>query len=216
MDSSSEKFALKVPLPLKCSQCSEPASIKIHLDMTSFEWTCSKCGFEHPSFLGVDFTIGFLLLLRSYDELLTERDFSMTIVMAAMAFDAELSRLFGKWKQIDAGEMDGEDCEKELRDFKTINRKVEEVSKLLVGKGIDEFVDGCPELRERISKDSPSLRIGFLAEDFAQHLFWPRNKILHWGDAKHSYKEAVRCYSLADMGLRILRVMDKERRKCLA
>lgn len=208
-----------MPLQLKCSKCKEPASIKIHLDTTTFDWTCPKCGFSHPSFFGLDVTIGFLILERSRYELSTEQDYSMIIVLAAMAFDSELSRLFGKWKQIDAMRaneaFDREECEKELRDYRTINRTIEEVSRLLVNEGIDEFVSACPELREAISNGFQSIRIGSLAEDFKKHLFWPRNKVLHWGDAKHSYEDAARCYSLANMGLQILREMDQERRKYL-
>jgi hypothetical protein len=190
VNDASEKFAAKVPLQLECSQCKEPASVKIHLDATSFDWTCHKCGFHHPSLLGLDMTIGFLILERSRYEFSIEQDFSMAIVMAAMAFDSELSRLFGKWKQIDsekAGKVfDREECEKELRDFKTINRKIEEVSKLLVGKGVDGFVSWCPELYGMISTGFKSIRIGSLPEDFQKQLFWPRNKVLHWGDSKNS------------------------------
>jgi hypothetical protein len=213
MDSSSEKFALKVPLQLKCSQCGELAPTKIHLDATSLDWTCTKCGSENSGFL--DATIGFLLLERSGHEIRIEQDFSMAIVMAAMAFDAELSRLFGKWKEIDAlGIFDREECEKELREFNTIDRKIKAVSTLLVSKGIDEFVSTCSQLHEPISKN-PNLRVGSLAKDFQEHLFWPRNKVLHWGDVKHSREDAIRCYSLAKMGLLILREMDEERRNKL-
>jgi hypothetical protein len=217
VNNASEKFAAKVPLQLECSQCKEPASVKIHLDATTFDWTCHKCGFHHPSFLGLDVTIGFLILGRSRYELCIERDFSMAIVMAAMAFDSELSRLFGKWKQIDTGKagkvFDREECERELRDFKTINRKIDEVSKLLVGKGVDDFVSSCAELYETISIRFKSIRIGSLPEDFQRQLFWPRNKVLHWGDAKNSYEDAARCWSIANLGLLILRRMDEERRK---
>lgn len=143
----------------------------------------------------------------------------MAIVMAAMAFDSELSRLFGKWKQIDAMKadkvFDREECEKELRGLKTINRKIDEVSRPLVGKGIDDFVSSSPDLNETISTRFQSVRIGSLPEDFQKQLFWPRNKVLHWGDRKNSYEDAARCYNIANLGLGILRKMDEERRKYL-
>lgn len=219
MSTDSEKFSLKIPLALKCSKCEEPASPKIHLDQTSYDWTCPRCGFVHPSFVGLDVTIGFLLLERSRYELITEKDFSMSIVMSATAFESELSRLFGKWKQIDALRadqgFDGEACEKELRDFGNIDRKIDRVSQFLVNKGIDVFVSGCAELSEPISTRFQSMRLGSLAKDLQKHLFWPRNQILHWGDAQNSYEDAAVCYSLANMGLLILRKMDEERRKQL-
>ncbi len=219
MGNDSERFSLKIPLALKCSKCKEPASPKIHLDQTSFDWTCPNCGFVHPSLFGLDVTIGFLLLERSRYELITEKDFSMSIVMSAMAFESELSRLFGKWKQIDALRADQdfnrEACEKELRDFGRIDRKIDKVSQFLVNKGMDVFVSECPELSEPISTRFQSIRISSLAKDFQENLFWPRNQILHWGDAKNSYEDAAICYSLANMGLLILRKMDEERRKQL-
>jgi hypothetical protein len=107
MSNDSEKFSLKVPLPLQCTQCSAPETVRIHLDTDSFEWTCPKCGFEHPSFLAYELTIGWRLLLRSRYEINSEKDFAMGIVMAAMAFEAELSRLFVKWKMIDEGSHGG-------------------------------------------------------------------------------------------------------------
>ena len=217
VNGASEKFAVKVPLELKCSGCGEPASIKIHLDETSFDWTCPKCNFFHPSFLGL-FTVGVLLLEKSWYELKVEKDYSMAIVFAAMAFESQLSYLYGKWRSIDAGEAGEEiraQCEREMRDFMTIDRKIAEVSKLLIGKGMDEFVSALPDLCETITTRLTSLRLGSLANDFQKHLFWPRNAILHWGDKKHSYEDAVQCWSLADFGLWILQRMDEERRRGL-
>lgn len=70
-------------------------------------------------------------------------------------------------------------------------------------------------LREDISKGFKSIRVGTLAADFQQHLFWPRNKVLHWGDAKNSCEGAAKCYSIANLGLTILREMDLHRRAIL-
>ncbi len=83
VNSASEKYAGKVPLQLKCSKCGEPASIKIHLDATTFDWTCPKCGSQHQSLFGLDVTIGFLILdERSRYELCIEQDSSMSVRFA--------------------------------------------------------------------------------------------------------------------------------------
>lgn len=216
MNADTEKYSAKVPFPLKCHSCKEPYTHKVHLGETSFDWTCPKCGFEHPSFLGLDITVGVLLLEKSRYELLQEKDFSMAVVFAAMAFESELSRLFLKWKEIEClttgAELDREECERQLRDFKTINRKIEGVSQFLVNSSIDDFVSSKTHLHDQISTGFKSIRVGTLAADFQQHLFWPRNKVLHWGDAKNSYEDAARCYSIANLGLIILREMDSDRR----
>jgi hypothetical protein len=206
-------------LQLKCHNCKEPFTHKVQLDKTSFDWTCPKCGFNHPSFLGLDVTVGVLLLEKSRYELLQENDFSMAVVFAAMAFESELSRLFFKWKEIEClgtgTELDREECERQLRDFKTINRKIEEVSQFLVNSSMDDFVSSKTHLRDQISTNFTSMRVGNLAADFQQHLFWPRNRVLHWGDAKNSHEDAARSYSIANLGLIILREMDSDRRKML-
>jgi hypothetical protein len=219
MGANTEKYPAKIPFPVTCHKCKEPYVHKFHMDKTSFDWTCPKCGFTHPSYLGLDITIGVLLLLKSRYELTEEKDFCMAVVFAAMAFEGELSRLFVKWKEIEcigAGtELDREACEEQLRDFRTINGKIEGVSQFLVGSSIDDFVSSKTQLREDISKGFKSIRVGTLAADFQQHLFWPRNKVLHWGDAKNSYEGAAKCYSVANLGLTILREMDLHRRAIL-
>lgn len=219
MSANTGKHSAKVPLSLQCHNCKEPFTHKVHLGETSFDWTCPKCGFQHPCFLGLDLTVGVLLLEKSRYELLQEKDFPMAVVFPAVAFESELSRLFLKWKEIEClgrgVELDREECERELRDFKTIDRKIEGVSQFLVSSGIDDFVSSKTQLRDRISTGFKSIRLGSIAADFQQHLFWPRNRVLHWGDATNSCEDAAKCYSIADLGLAILREMDLDRRTAL-
>ena len=215
MSADTEKYSAKIPLAVKCHNCDEPFTHKVHLS-SSFDWTCPKCGHVHPSFLGLDLTVGVLLLEKSRYELLQEKDFPMAVVFAAMAFESELSRLFLKWKEIDClgrgAELDREECEGQLREFNTIKKKIEGISQFLVGSGIDDFVASKPNLLAPIATGFKSVRVGSLAADFQRHLFWPRNKVLHWGDAKNSYEDAARCFSIANLGLIILREMDLHRR----
>jgi hypothetical protein len=143
----------------------------------------------------------------------------MAVVFAAMAFESELSQLFGKWKEIECI-MPGttfhrEECESELRNFVSIDRKIEGVSQFLVGSGIDDFVRSRPELEGQISRNFKSVRVGSLAADFQKQLFWPRNSVLHWGGARYSYEDAARCFTFAELGLQILREMDRHRRASL-
>jgi hypothetical protein len=85
-----------------------------------------------------------------------------------------------------------------------------------VSKRIDEFVSTSSELAEAITSGFPNLRIGSLAEGFHKNLYKLRNKMLHWGDVKHSNEEALQCCNLAQMGLLILHAMDLERRQALS
>jgi hypothetical protein len=168
----------------------------------------------------LDTTIGVLLREKSRQEILCEKDYPMAIVFAATAFESDLSRLFGKWKEIDGilpGKVfDREECERELRGFITISNKIEGVSKFLVRSGIDDFVKARPVLRDHIAANFASIRVGTIAVDFQKNLFWPRNSVLHWGDAQFSYEDAAKCFSIAELGLWILREMDALRRASLA
>jgi hypothetical protein len=141
----------------------------------------------------------------------------MAIVLAATAFESELSRLFCKWTRIkEIGANRGfsqEDCENKLRAFRTIAAKIEGVSKLLYPGGIEGFLGSSLEWSKTINDDFPSLHIGSLARDFQETVFWPRNKILHAGYPGHTEQEARKCYSIVYLALRILKDMDKAKRR---
>jgi hypothetical protein len=206
---------MKIPLILSCSNCGKPAAIKIHLDSTTFDWTCESCGTQHPTLLGLEYTVGVLILERSRYELVTEKDYSLSIILAATAFESEISRLFIKWIRIDrsaAQFVTEEQVEEELRQFRTIKDKLEATCKLMDLRGIDEFVKSNPELSETLER-FPSLTVGNLSKEFQQTVFWPRNRILHLGYAKYTEAEATKIFSIALLGNHILREMDDQRRR---
>lgn len=215
MSTESEKYAAKVPVQFSCRKCGEPANLKIHLSEGAFDWACPKCNLPHTGLFGLDVTVGVLLHEKSRHEILHEKDFAMAIVFSAMAFESELSRLFNKWKEIacimPGIPFDREACERELRNFQTIGRKIDGVSQFVVRSGMDDFVRSRADLSASVAA-SRRLRVGHLPEDFQKHLFWPRNNVLHWGDAKYSYDEAAECFAIAGLGLSILRAMDYYRR----
>lgn len=209
---------MKFPLQLSCQQCGQSSSIEFHLDDDSPEWVC-QCGQTNYLVFGLDFSVGYKILLRSEGEFRHRKDYSMSIVMSATALDCELSRVFFKWKQIAAlranREPDDEAIERMLRRFKSMGQKIEKVCRLLDEKGIDEFVRSSDDLRDTVANGFPSLRIGSLAKDFQEKVFWPRNAILHAGYTKYGEQEAARCHSFARLGLDILRQMDEAKRKTL-
>lgn len=188
----------------------------MHLDATSLDWTCENCGHEHLGFFGSEVTVGFLLLLRSRHELLVEGDYSMSILLAAMAFEAELSRLFRKWSEIaelrSNREPDERQIEEMLRGFRTIVEKIDEVAAMLYAGGIDKFVQASAEFSPIVRDGFPSLRFGSLASDFQKALFWPRNRIIHGGYAKSTKEEAEKCHNVSWLGLRVFQSMDRAKR----
>lgn len=206
------KFQIAIP----CQKCGRHDPIDMHLDDGSCEWKC-HCGEKNFVVLGAAITVGYRLLYRSEFEYRQRTDYSMAIVMAATAVDCELSRLFLKWQQIAAlrANTDPNDTaiEQMLRRFKSVAEKIEKVCRVLDPRGIDEFVRSSDSLREAIKERFPSLHIGRLSKDFQEKLFWPRNRILHAGYAKHSDADAARCYSFAQLALHILLKMDEAKRQ---
>ena len=209
---------MKVSLPVTCHLCGEAASQSIRIDETSFDWSCSKCGYAHSVFLSLDLTIGFLLLERSRAELEEKKDYTMAITMAAAAFEMELSRLYIKWTHIAdlraEKSFDKLMCETALKKLKFIP-KLNTVADMLYPTGLEGFVESSPENKEAIVQRFPSLNLGSLAADFHKTVFKPRNAIMHQGDLNYTEQDAKRVLSIVSLGLNIFLAMDLERRKLL-
>jgi hypothetical protein len=187
--------------------------VDIHLQDTSPTWVCSN-GHRNHGLFSLDYTVGYRILAKSHYELSAREDFSMSIVFSAMAFECELSRLFGKWTNIESNLSNGtglseEAIEEKLRKLTNIEKRIETVCRMMSPVGLDTFVKQTKELNDAISNRFPSLKIGTLAHDFQQTVFWPRNRVLHFGYTAYTEADASRCHSIADIGLQILSRLDK-------
>lgn len=143
----------------------------------------------------------------------------MSIILAAIAFDCELSRLYYKWRRIadlQANQsFDEEACEESLLNFRNFINKLNGVSNLLYPNGgIEAFVKSSAEFTETLTR-FPSLHVTSLAKDFHSTVFKPRNRILHQGIADFNEADASKCYSIAWLGLRICQAMDIAKRAAL-
>lgn len=204
---------MKIPLNIPCSKCQKTEYFFINLDDSSFEGEC-VCGEELSGFLGLEITVGYKILYRSHYELLKNQDFPLSIVFSATALDCELSRLYFKWKQIGSFKyVTDAQLEPMLRTYRTIDMKFEEVSRLMDSRGFTEFVKSRADLREIVENGFPSLSMDELSKSFQTNLFWPRNRILHLRDSGFSKEDANRCFNFATLGLKILEVLDLEKRK---
>jgi hypothetical protein len=206
-----------IPFSLKCPICdeTEPA-VDIRLDDHSPCWAC-KNGHSNQAVFDLDFTVGYKILCKSWYEFSVRKDYSMCIVFAAMAFECEVSFLYTKWMQVESHLANGpwlkdEDVENELRRMPEIDRRIEAVCKKMSPLGLDEFVRQTTEFKDAITTRFPSLTIGTLAKDFQRTIFWPRNRILHYGYTGHEEPDAARCASIAELGIRILSQLDKAKR----
>lgn len=201
-----------IPLELKCPQCGEPRTHRVHLNDPTADFVCEKCKSNCTGIPSLDVTIGDLILARSCNELNVEKDYDMAIVLAAMALECELSRLYFKWREVEAlntGPFDLEKSEEELREMGSVAKKMTKVSAFVCGGGIEAFAGASDKWKKIISNDFPTLHLGSLPTDFQREVFWPRNEVLHRGKTGHTKDEATSCCSIAWLGVRILKEMDK-------
>jgi hypothetical protein len=207
---------VKFFLDMNCQECAAPARLVVHLNAHRLEWKCDQCGHNNSGLF--DSTTGLNVLSRSFHELKIVEDYSMCIVLAAMAFEAQLSWLHRKWRGIEASladnPVDDAALEEELREHRTIAEKIEAICVHVQPLGLDGFVDSTGDLRESLNR-FPSLQGDRLSTQFQKKLFWPRNRILHAGYADYSQQDAERCYTIAQFGLSVLHSLDRDRARRL-
>ncbi|MHC4174649.1 MAG: hypothetical protein ACYTBX_15025 [Planctomycetota bacterium] len=202
---------MKIPFALLCPQCKQEAQLRVNLQDTTFEGKC-KCGQTLTLTRWV--TVGLYILKRSWHELTVEEDYSLSIVFSAVAFECQLTQLYFKWSKVSAWRKDrrkvsDDELEKLLRKWGSIDAKIEKVSKLMDPRGFQQFVIDSPELTDIVKNGCPSLDIQNLTKGFQQRLFWPRNRVLHLGDTTFSKEDAIWCYGIAALGLKVLEQMDE-------
>ena len=204
---------MKIPIRITCSNCKRDQYVSVHLNELRFEATC-ECGKDLSGVLA-GFTTGDKLIRRSLFEYHDNSDYALCVVFAAMAMECELSRLFIKWSRIDSlgGSWPTDhELEGSLRKFSNIAARIDEVARLMYPAGFTSFVQSQTEIKQMIIDGFNRLDVNDLPSSFQKQLFWPRNRILHLGDAMIKEGEARYCFNTATLGLRILDLLDQHRR----
>lgn len=216
---------MRIPLYVKCLEdsCDFKQYVWISLKDSEVKYSCESCKNKNEAPLMRGLTIGYRLLCRSYYELFKTRDYSLSIVFSATAFDCELTRLHNKWienKCLDEGRITDwvkglaytkEELESLLRGYQNVTKKIKKTTALMCPIGFEEFVKGQQDLWQTIEDGFPILKDGDMVGSFVKELFWPRNRILHNGYSEFSEVEAIKCHNLAKLGLFILGEMNKEK-----
>ena len=207
---------MKIPLYLpNCKICNSDSFTWINLNDNWVEYKCS-CGNDMSGPLDSSVTIGFKGLYRSEYELNKNKDYMLSILFSAFAFEWEISHLYKKWIQIDSldrGEfLSSEKIEVALTKHQKIYDRIKLTGLLLHPQGFDGYARHDHEIYKTINNSFPSLSIETLIKDFEKNLFWPRNKILHDGMTDYDKNNAIKAYNIAYLGLVVLRSMDKYRR----
>lgn len=136
---------MKLELTVNCGQCGKQNSIHAIAGQQSPDVDC-ECGARIFGIGEIEVPDG--VLVKSQQEL-GDGDFPLAIVLAAMATDCELARLFFKWKRIDALRTlvapDEEKLETELRNY-SVKEKLDKIAELLVKVTLDAYAMAHPEI----------------------------------------------------------------------
>ena len=212
---------MKFSFPVTCG-CGETFSV--HVSGTQFpkDAHCPKCHSQIWLVEPLGNVVGMAILGRAATEF-KNGDWTLAIVLGAMAVECDMAYLFMKWNRIDLmstkmpTDADAEAWEKQWRDeVRTVAARLDKVSALLTGHTFDSFLSQNKALLQHVhtrypaSKSEPSTKKFFITE-----LFHRRNRIVHFGDINFQQTDAEMSLTLATSLSQILSAMDAHRRKAL-
>ena len=204
-----------IPLKYQCRNCGNEDWIKIQQEDSHFNYDCT-CGYRGSIYLGQTYNISEKLLERSRYEYENNHDYALSIILAAMAFESQISQFYVRTREIlkskDGNEATREDFEKweeELRSMNGVANKIKRISEILVPGGLERYVKDNYELRTALEEGFPSLDIDNLAVSLQKELFWPRNEILHYGKSHHTAENALKCLNIAAVSMQLFNDMEK-------
>jgi hypothetical protein len=153
-------------------------------------------------------TIGARVLSRAQQEAVAA-DFSMAIVLAAMALECHLAFVFFKWKKIDHLMQTGANnsarqdrlWEREYGKYSSVKEKFNAVAKLLVGGNVRTFVSTM-HVNNHDNFRRPN------CDALHKGLLEKRNKIVHAGKLDYSRQDAQQALSQASNAFAIISAME--------
>jgi hypothetical protein len=164
---------------------------------------------------------GQLILSRAWSEL-KNRDWTLAIVLSAMAVECEMARLYLKWNEIDlmqtrtASDAEQEEWEDRWRKFYAIGVKLDKIAELLAGLPFDSFLVQNSGLLQPVQTQYPAFKNSPSPKKFFEDEFFKRrNKIVHRGEINFQQADAEMCFTIATTLWRILDTMDAHRRRAL-
>jgi len=180
--------------------------------------TCSNC--ETFGFLTDPLSVSVTaerLLYRSKAEL-DAGDYSLSIVIAVMAVESYLTRLFLKLKGMDSyattfklpTAQEEAVWEDEYPRSGGFPGPIGFVSKRLLGTTFDKFVAENAKAKV-IFPGLPNTSNASATDYFQKELFRRRNRIVHWGYVNSSKADAELCHNIAVALVSILREMDRSK-----
>jgi len=207
------KFSHQAP----CT-CGDAFSFSTYGDAPWRDAVCSRC--KTPSSLTDPLSASVTaerLLYRSMEEF-EDGDYTLSILIGAIAVESFLTQLFLKLKRLDnfattyawPTPEQQRTWEKQYKRNRGFSLSVDFVSEAITEKTFDGFVGGNTTAARAIAGVLDAATMS--ARDFIQaELFERRNKIAHWGFVNSTKQEAQVCHTLAVATVEILREMDNSK-----
>lgn len=208
---------MKFSFPVSCN-CSETFPVHVTGGDLPTSAQCPKCKSTIWLVEPLGNVVGMAILSRATTEL-KSGDWTLAIVLAAMAVECELVYLFMKWNRIDLmsvknpTDADDEAWEKQWRDdVRTIAARFDKVSVQLTGQSFDTFLSQNTELLKTMHTACPASKSAVSPKDFfVKEFFRKRNKIVHYGKIDFQQPDAEMCVTSASNLRKILAAMDAQR-----
>jgi hypothetical protein len=212
---------MKFSFPVTCG-CGETFPVNSSGTQFPKDAQCPKC---HSTIWLVEplgNVVGMAILGRAAKEL-KNGDWTLAIVLGAMAVECDLVYLFMKWNRIDLmsartpNDADDEGWEKQWRDdVRTVAARLDKVSGLLTGQPFDSFLSQNSGLLQAVHARYPASKGAASPKDFfIKELFHRRNRIVHFGEIDFQRPDAEMCFTQATTLSQILAAMDAQRRRAL-
>lgn len=210
---------MKFSIPVSCPRCGNPITVEAVGAQELPDAKCTACGAVLYS--ADSSTVSMRVLHRAQQEV-ESGDFTLSIVLSAMAVECEIARLFFKWKRMDLDMADTsrdvrvteeqeQEWENEFRRWYAVKQKLDNFSKLMTGIDFDAFVSGDATLTRLFVGIQAASNSTSPTKVFVEQLFGRRNKILHSGKVDYSRQDAAECLEHARNLLTIINAMDRAR-----
>jgi hypothetical protein len=181
---------------------------------------CTECGTTIYFIEPLGNVVRMRIFSRAKAELENE-DFTLVIILSAIAVECELAHFFIKWNEVDVMDTrmptpaDKDGWEEQLRKF-SIAIRLDKVSTLLTGEDFDSFLSHNPELLKPIRARYPTFTECISPKDFLKKEFFDkRNKIAHRGEIDFKQPDGEMCFTLAATLFQVMKEMDDKRIKAM-
>jgi hypothetical protein len=211
---------MKSTFPFTCS-CGYQGNVETTGTQDPKDFQCPSCGAPFWFVPPLGNVVGTRIWGRASAEL-QNSDFTLAIVLSAIAVECELARLYFKWRHVDVldtrtpTQADRDAWSEQWNKWTRIAVRFNKASELMVGKKFDSFLLLNPGPIKKLEAKYPDVIAGASPKEFfVSGLFHKRNRVVHDGEIDFGQDVAEKCVTLAATLFEILDAMDKERLKAL-